>query len=74
MFDKICYVKQYPRSFLPAFASTPLRNLICFMADYPPEKTLAVRGRPVDAGALRQIERCLADDEARAGALCATTI
>lgn len=41
------------------------------MTDYPSEKPLAVRGRPVDAGALRQIERCLADDEARAGALCA---
>ena len=34
-------------------------------------KPLAVCGHPVDEGALRQIECCLADDEARAGALCA---
>ena len=34
-------------------------------------KPLAIRGQPVDEGALRQIECCLADDEARAGALCA---
>ena len=37
----------------------------------PARKPLAVRGHPVDEGALRQIECCLADDEARAGALCA---
>lgn len=38
----------------------------------PPEgKPLTVRGHPVDEGAHRQIECCLADDEARAGALCA---
>ena len=34
-------------------------------------KPLTVRGHPVDEGALRQIECCLADDEAQAGALCA---
>ena len=34
-------------------------------------KPLAVRGHPVDEGALRQIECCLDDLEARAGALCA---
>ena len=34
-------------------------------------KPLTVRGHPVDEGALSQIQCCLADDEAQAGALCA---
>ncbi len=34
-------------------------------------KPLTVRGHPVDEGALQQIECCLEDEEASAGALCA---
>lgn len=36
-----------------------------------PPKPLEIRGSPVDEGALRQIQVCLSDEAAAAGALCA---
>jgi len=42
------------------------------MAEKPlPKKPLETRGDPLDPGALAQIETCLLDEEAAAGALCA---